>query len=110
MFSPHALNRCFDRHGFLPTVEQERAAWLDIVEGRALLTHRMPNGREHLRVNIGAVMVAVVYAPILAMVLTVLPPERVTSVPHQLDRMQRRRNQNTTGRVRRERVREEEWQ
>lgn len=78
IFSAHALNRCLDRYGFIPTPEQEAMIFLDLVEGRCVMVAPLNSancGRWVVWFRDTKMLLA--YNPEQARVVTVLPPERI---------------------------------
>jgi hypothetical protein len=71
-FCAHALNRCLERIGFVPTREETLAVQADILARRALLLRRQPCGREMWLVVIRGQEVRVVLQPDSGIIVTVL--------------------------------------
>lgn len=70
--SQHAQERMLDRYGFEPTRLHWIEAFLAVTEGRTLLAARERNREVHY-VAIAGVWVRVVYSPLTARFITVLP-------------------------------------
>lgn len=69
----HARLRMQSRYGFEPTRMQWRTAFLDVTGFRTLLACKENNGREIHYMLIGDTPVKVVYCPVAAQFITVLP-------------------------------------
>jgi len=75
-FTAHALNRCFDRHGFIPTVQQAAATLQALVAGRG---KPIPGGRRRgdsaqLSIRCAGHLLRVVFSPSQRRIVTILPP------------------------------------
>lgn len=105
-FSAHALNRCFDRYGFVPSIEEALACLQAIQTGRARLFGKGRGDAQHYRANLSGVLVNLVYSHSQQRVLTLLPPDdlrfvlrEVPATAHPSRREQRafyRRHRNHT--------------
>lgn len=74
-FTAHALDRCFDRYGFIPTPFEECLIFLRLTDERCQMVRPMDEN------NVGVwsiwfrhTKMLLVYNPYLATVVTVLPP------------------------------------
>ena len=75
----HARDRAAQRLGRDLTREEWLEAVARILDRRAVLLCRMPNGSEHYLHEIGGVAVRLVWQPDYGMVVTVLPAEMAPS-------------------------------
>jgi len=74
-FSAHALNRCFDRYGFVPTVEEAAECMAAILSGRARIFGKGRGDTARVRVRCGGHLVNLVFSHSQKRVLTLLPPD-----------------------------------
>lgn len=74
-FSAHALNRCFDRYGFVPTVQEALDCLQALQSGRSRQFGHGKGDAAHVRVRLAGVLVNLVYSASQKRVLTLLPAD-----------------------------------